>query len=133
MRTALRNLKNWLDGRAEKLRTDMVFALRQVHVLTLVLRHPEAPWQAKAAAALAALYVLSPIQLIPTVIPVIGQMDDLFVVWLATKLTRKFTSQEVIADCELQAKPSLTARTSESAVRCGQERPLPSYSLSNYK
>jgi uncharacterized membrane protein YkvA (DUF1232 family) len=125
MRTALRNLNHWLDGRAEKLRTDMVFALRQVHVLTLVLRHPEAPWRAKAAAAFAPLYVLSPIQLIPTFIPVIGQMDDLFVVWLAMKLARKFSSERVIADCELQAKLSPATRKRESTLHCGQGRPLP--------
>jgi uncharacterized membrane protein YkvA (DUF1232 family) len=125
MRTPLRNLNHWLDGRAEKLRTDMVFALRQVHVLTLVLRHPEAPWHAKAAAAFAALYVLSPIQLIPTFIPVIGQMDDLFVVWLSMKLARKFSSESVIADCEFQAKLSPATRKSESTLHCGQGRPLP--------
>jgi uncharacterized membrane protein YkvA (DUF1232 family) len=124
MRTALRNLNRWLDVRGEKLRTDMVFALRQVHVLTLVLRHPDAPWRAKAAAALAPLYVLSPIQLIPTFIPVIGQMDDLFVVWLSMKLARKFSSERVIADCALQAKLRPAARTSESAAQCGQEQPL---------
>lgn len=106
MRTALRNLSHWLDGRGAKLSTDMVFALRQVHVLTLVLRHPEAPWHAKATAAFAVLYVLSPIQLIPTFIPVIGQMDDLFVVWLAMKLVRKSVSKRVIAHCEFQARLS---------------------------
>ncbi len=106
MRTALRNLNHWLDVRGEKLRADMVFALRQVHLLTLVLRHPEAPWRAKAIAAFAAAYVLSPIQLIPTFIPVIGQMDDLFVVWLAMKLARKFSSKRVIAHCEFQARLS---------------------------
>jgi uncharacterized membrane protein YkvA (DUF1232 family) len=122
MRTALRNLNHRLDARAKRLRTDMVFALREAHVLTLVLRHPEAPWQAKAAAALAALYVLSPIQLIPTVIPIIGQMDDLFVVWLAMKLVRKRISNKVIAQCELQARLSPTSR--DSGTHCAQQRPL---------
>jgi uncharacterized membrane protein YkvA (DUF1232 family) len=124
MRTALRNLNHWLDAQAEKLRNDMTFALRQVHVLTLVLRHPEAPRRAKAAAAFAALYVLSPIQLIPTFIPVIGQMDDLFVVWLAMKFVRKRISKRVIADCELQAKLSPATRANESAAPYGQESPL---------
>ena len=124
MRAALRNLNHWLDARGEKLRTHMVFALRQVHVLTLVLRHPEAPWRARAAAAFAVLYILSPIQLIPTFIPVIGQMDDLFVVWLAMKLARKLTSNKVIADCELQAKLSPATCRDKSAAYCRQERPL---------
>jgi len=113
-----------MNARADKLRTDMVFALRQMHVLTLILRHPEAPWHAKATAGFAALYVFSPIQIIPTFIPVIGQMDDLFVVWLGMKLACKFTSKKVIADCELQAKPSLATRRSASALHCHQERPL---------
>jgi uncharacterized membrane protein YkvA (DUF1232 family) len=122
MRTVLRNLNHWLDARAERLRTDMVFALREAHVLTLVLRHREAPWHAKAAAALAVLYVLSPIQLIPTFIPVIGQMDDLFVVWVAMKLVRKHISNKVIVECELQARLNPTIR--ESGTHYAQERPL---------
>jgi uncharacterized membrane protein YkvA (DUF1232 family) len=125
MRTSLRNLNHWLDARSEKLQVDMVFALRQVHVLTLILRHPEAPWRAKGAAAFAALYILSPIQLIPTFIPVIGQMDDLLVVWLAMKVARKSTAESVITDCELRARLNPSTRTRESVGDFSSERPLP--------
>jgi uncharacterized membrane protein YkvA (DUF1232 family) len=123
MRTAFRNPKNWLNGRMEEFRSGMVLALRHVHVLTLVLRHREVPWHAKATPALAVLYVLSPIQLIPSFIPVIGQMDDLFVIWLAMKMARKFVSKKAMADCELQAKVGPAMRASESTLPCG--RPLP--------
>jgi uncharacterized membrane protein YkvA (DUF1232 family) len=44
---------------------------------TLLLRHPAVPWHAKVVAACSVGYLLSPIQFIPTFIPVIGQLDDL--------------------------------------------------------
>ena len=124
MRTAFRNPTNWLNGRIEEFRSGLLLALRHVHILTLVLRRREVPWHAKASPALAILYVLSPIQLIPTFIPVIGQMDDLFVIWLAMKMARKFVSKEAMADCELQAKVGTATRANESALPCSQPLPL---------
>jgi uncharacterized membrane protein YkvA (DUF1232 family) len=49
------------------------------------------------------LYVVSPIQVIPTVIPIIGQMDDLVVLWAGMKLVRKFTPKKILMACEEQA------------------------------
>ena len=50
---------------------------RDVHALYLAGRDPRVPWYAKAAAAGVAAYALSPIDLIPDFIPVLGQLDDL--------------------------------------------------------
>jgi len=52
----------------------------QVHALGLACRDPRTPWYAKAFAALVAAYALSPIDLIPDFIPVLGQLDDLLLV-----------------------------------------------------
>ena len=54
--------------------------------LWFALRHPEAPLWLKLGAALIALYVVSPFDLIPDVLPVIGVVDDLVVVPLAPAL-----------------------------------------------
>src|SRR6516164_750611 len=91
MKMKLAHRRAWLDARAEKFRKDMLSVYQQVRVLLLLLKHPRVRWYAKAVASGPILYVLSPIQLIPTFIPVIGQMDDLFVVWAGMKLVRKLT------------------------------------------
>lgn len=59
--------------------------------LWLALRHPESPWWLKPGVAMIALYLLSPIDLLPDSIPLFGVLDDLVVVplairWLLNKL-----------------------------------------------
>jgi uncharacterized membrane protein YkvA (DUF1232 family) len=62
------------------------------------------PWYAKLVAACAVLYVFSPIQLIPNFIPIIGQMDDVLVVGLGIRFLRKYVPQNVLDDCEKDAR-----------------------------
>ncbi|CAN5289108.1 YkvA family protein [soil metagenome] len=63
---------------------------RDVLMLWLAAQDPRTPWQAKVVAAVVAAYALSPIDLIPDFIPVLGYLDDLLLVpvgiWLAVKL-----------------------------------------------
>jgi uncharacterized membrane protein YkvA (DUF1232 family) len=63
---------------------------RDVVALWLAARDPRVPWYAKLAAGIVAAYALSPIDLIPDFIPVLGYLDDLVLVpigiWLAVKL-----------------------------------------------
>jgi len=59
--------------------------------LWFALRHPQAPGWLKLGTALVALYLFSPIDLIPDFIPVIGMMDDIILVpmairWLLNRL-----------------------------------------------
>ena len=57
--------------------------------LWFALRHPGAPGWLKVGTALIVLYVLSPIDLIPDVIPVLGVLDDLVLVPLAIRFLLK--------------------------------------------
>ena len=63
---------------------------RDVVALWLAARDPRTPWSARIVAGLTAAYALSPIDLIPDVIPVLGLLDDLLIVplgiWLALRL-----------------------------------------------
>lgn len=63
---------------------------RDVVALWLAARDPRVPWLAKAVAAAVAAYALSPIDLIPDFIPVLGYLDDLLLLplglWLAIRL-----------------------------------------------
>ena len=63
---------------------------RDVHALYFASRDPRVPWYAKAAAGAVAAYALSPIDLIPDFIPVLGYLDDLVIVplgiWIVVRL-----------------------------------------------
>ena len=53
---------------------------RDVRALWLAARDPRVPWYAKAVAAAVTAYALSPIDLIPDFIPVLGYLDDVVIV-----------------------------------------------------
>jgi uncharacterized membrane protein YkvA (DUF1232 family) len=63
---------------------------RDVRAVWLAARDPRVPWHAKAVAGLVAAYALSPIDLIPDFVPVLGYLDDLIIVpagiWLVVRL-----------------------------------------------
>ncbi|MEY2433101.1 MAG: hypothetical protein QOC92_2826, partial [Acidimicrobiaceae bacterium] len=60
--------------------------------------HPEVPRRAKVALAFAGLWVLSPIDLIPEFLPVIGPLDDVVVFALALRYAARRVPREVILD-----------------------------------
>lgn len=53
---------------------------RDAAALWIAARDPRTPWIAKAVAAFVAAYALSPIDLIPDIIPIVGLLDDLLIV-----------------------------------------------------
>jgi uncharacterized membrane protein YkvA (DUF1232 family) len=82
----------------------LVLITKQAHLLSLLIKQPEVPWLAKVVSGCAVAYLFSPIQLIPTFIPLIGQLDDLMVLFLGTKIVRKFTPAEILKECEARAE-----------------------------
>ncbi len=85
-------LKNW--ARSIK---------RDAHALYLAARDPRVPWYAKALALCVAGYALSPIDLIPDFIPVIGYLDDAILVPLGILAVVKLVPPEVMAEHRAQA------------------------------
>ena len=76
---------------------------RDVMTLWFVLKHPHSPWYARALAALLTAYALSPIDLIPDFIPVLGYLDDLIIVPVGIWLLLKIIPEEVLIECRNQA------------------------------
>ena len=68
------------SGRMERWKARVRALKTEVHALFLAYRDPRVPWQAKLVAALVVAYAVSPIDLIPDFIPVIGYLDDLLIV-----------------------------------------------------
>jgi uncharacterized membrane protein YkvA (DUF1232 family) len=71
---------------------------RDVTALYLSARDPRVPWYAKAVALAVAAYALSPIDLIPDFIPVIGYLDDLVIVPLGILLAVRLIPADVLAE-----------------------------------
>ena len=72
-------------------------------------RHPDMPWLPKVLAIMVVGYFLSPIDLIPDFIPVLGYLDDLILVPIGIYLTLKLVPQHVIEECRVQARDWIAA------------------------
>lgn len=94
---------------------------RDVVALWLAARDPRVPWHAKALAAAVAAYALSPIDLIPDFIPVLGLLDDLLLVpagiWVVVRLIPPELMVELRVQAELRQRPrSIAGALMVSAV-----------------
>lgn len=86
---------------------------KEAHVFYFVFKHPGTRWYTKCVAACTAGYLLSPVQLIPSFIPVIGFLDDILVLFLGAKVVRKLTPPNVLSECRALADVAETRRTEE--------------------
>ncbi len=82
----------------------------QVYTLYLASKHPRTPWYAKVLAGLIIGYVLSPIDLIPDFIPVVGYLDDLILVPLGVALLIKIIPRDILEECRVKAETDLSDR-----------------------
>lgn len=78
--------------------------------LWLLSRDARTPRAAKVAAMVTLAYALSPIDLIPDFIPVIGFLDDVLLVPLGVLLTLKLTPAALLADCKQRAAAMASER-----------------------
>lgn len=95
--------------------------LKQVCVVYLVLKNPKSPLLAKMVAGLTVGYVFSPIQLIPSFIPVIGWMDDVLVVSAGLRILTKLTPAHIMEDCKAKSIVMLAKLFREEADTQGEK------------
>src|ERR671917_970605 len=76
---------------------------RDVVALHLAARDPRVPWHAKAVAVCVAAYALSPIDLIPDFVPVLGYLDDLIIVPLGVILAIRLVPPPLMDEFRAQA------------------------------
>jgi uncharacterized membrane protein YkvA (DUF1232 family) len=79
-------------------------------------RDPRTPWAVRLLALAVAAYALSPIDLIPDFIPVLGLLDDLLLIPLGLALVVRLTPPDVIADARRQAQSQPAPRSTAAAV-----------------
>jgi uncharacterized membrane protein YkvA (DUF1232 family) len=89
---------------------------RDVHALYLASRDPRVPWYAKALAVAVAAYALSPIDLIPDFIPVLGYLDDVILVPLGILLVIRLIPAPVMAEHRELANASQDKPVSRNAA-----------------
>ena len=90
-------IENDFKDRAKQLKTD-------VPAVFIALGDKKTPWYAKVFALFTVAYALSPIDLIPDFIPVLGYLDDLIILPLLVALTVKCIPRDVYAQHREQAK-----------------------------
>ncbi|HEX2829029.1 MAG TPA: YkvA family protein [Burkholderiales bacterium] len=99
-----------LEARARQLKAE-------VTALYFAARHPRTPWYAKAFIAAIVAYALSPIDLIPDFIPVLGFVDEIVLLPFAIVLAIKLVPADVMAEC--RARANETGRVKSLAGRIG--------------
>lgn len=86
---------------------------KKAHVFYFAFKHPRMPWYARLVAACTAGYLFSPIQLIPSFIPLIGFLDDLLVLFVGVKLLQRITPPDVLTECHQLAEAAEVRRKDE--------------------
>jgi uncharacterized membrane protein YkvA (DUF1232 family) len=89
--------------------------LHEIAFYRLVLKHPRTPRAARFLLAAAIAYAVSPIDLIPDFIPVLGHLDDVIIlpvlIWLALRLIPK----DVMIECRNQQRETARGRPPAAA------------------
>ena len=87
----------------ERLRRRAKALKAETYALYFACRDPRTPWYAKAVAAAVVAYALSPVDLIPDFVPVLGYLDDLILVPIGIALAIKLVPSEVMTQCRDRA------------------------------
>ena len=104
----MRSVKSWKE-KAKQLKTD-------TYALYLAYKDPRVPWYAKVFIAAIVAYALSPIDLIPDFIPVLGYLDDLIIIPAGISLSLKMIPKEVLEECREKAKSETISSKSKWIV-----------------
>lgn len=92
-----RGVLQHLRSRAASLKTE-------AYAVYLAARDPRTPWAAKALVLLVVAYALSPIDLIPDFVPILGYLDDLIIVPAGIALAMKLIPAEVMTQARETAR-----------------------------
>jgi uncharacterized membrane protein YkvA (DUF1232 family) len=87
----------------EKFKTAAKRLKREVMTLYFVARDPRTPWYARGLAFVVVGYALSPFDLIPDAIPILGLLDDLILVPAGIWLVMKLVPKHVLEDAQVEA------------------------------
>ena len=104
---------------ANRLKTWAQSVKRDGVTLWFAARHPQTPWYAKALGLFVVAYALSPIDLVPDFIPVLGYVDDVILLPVLIWLTIRLLPPEILAECRSQADAWMQANGAKPRSRLG--------------
>lgn len=88
----------------------------ETHALYLAVRDPRTPWYAKALGIWIVAYALSPIDLIPDFIPVLGYLDDILIVPAGLWAVRGLIPRDVLAESRERARTATIIHSRKAAA-----------------
>lgn len=94
--SGLSRFKSRLQGWARTLKRDVM-------TLWFCTRHPDTPWWLRVLVLTIVAYALSPIDLIPDFIPLLGYLDDLILLPLGIWLAVRLMPADILTACRAQA------------------------------
>ena len=103
---------SFLDSLRRRARALKVETLALYHVA----RDPRVPWYARLFVGVVVAYALSPIDLIPDFVPILGYLDDLVLVPLAIALALRMVPPLVLDDCRARAERDASRPSSRAAM-----------------
>jgi len=77
---------------------------QQVGTLVLAYTHPKTPWYAKVWLLLVISYAMSPIDLIPDFVPILGLLDDLILIPLGVVVAVRIIPRHIWEECKAQTE-----------------------------
>jgi uncharacterized membrane protein YkvA (DUF1232 family) len=107
----MKAIEKWKQ-RAKKLKME-------TYAIYLAYKDPRVPWYAKLFAACVIGYALSPIDLIPDFIPVLGYLDDLVLIPLGIALVLKMIPPTVLSECREKAQTTMSQNKPTNWVFAG--------------
>lgn len=99
-----------------KFRIRVAHLQNETFALYLASRHPQTPWYAKVFVAAVVAYAVSPIDLIPDFIPVLGYLDDLVLIPLGIVVAIRMIPSHILAECRIRAHQLDTGTGSASRI-----------------
>ncbi len=84
--------------------------------LSLASKRSDLPFYTRLFAAFVAIYILSPIDIIPAFIPVLGALDDIILIPLGLILVMKMIPENIMNECRHKAECELSAENSSGSA-----------------
>jgi uncharacterized membrane protein YkvA (DUF1232 family) len=103
----------------QKLQSIKAWAIRlkkEVMTVYLACKRRDTPWYARLLGIVVVGYALSPIDLIPDFIPVLGYLDDLLLIPLGVWLTIRLIPKNIMDECRVQAEEAFKGSKPESRI-----------------
>lgn len=105
-----------MSNMVSRLRQRAIHLKRETYALALAYRDPRTPWHAKLWAACVVAYAVSPIDLIPDFIPVLGFLDDLILLPMGIAIAIKLVPSDVLTECRIKAAAEMQEGSTTSWI-----------------